>query len=106
MPKSRKVIECRHCARKTINFGRGLCTGCYRHIRVRSAYPPDMRYVNSGGSPEEITDEELDLRIEQMHNSHPLWVPFRGPPDHPDYNRIVAEREKAGLPARHPEDHR
>jgi hypothetical protein len=53
-----------------------------------------------GLPPTRLTDTDLDARIA----AHPLWKPSPVPPSDPAYNAIVAERETAGLPPRHPAD--
>lgn len=69
-------------------------------------YPPDPRYRSCGRNNDHLTDDEVDALIEEQQATHPLWRPFPGPPSHPLFNKIVSAREAAGLPARHPDDHK
>ena len=55
----------------------------------------------------EPTDEEVEglfAAYERQRAKHPLWQPCPWPPHTPEYAQVVAEREAAGLPPRHPDD--
>jgi hypothetical protein len=62
---------CRHCA---VGSGshrpRGLCTVCYRDVKIRLRYPNKPR----GGQEErDPTEEELEAIISQQMASLPRW---------------------------------
>lgn len=88
---------------------RGLCEACWQNARVRGKHLARLRgKAAAAGSadpaPAEPSDADLDDEIERMLTDHPLWKPCPYHPTDPRYNRVVAEREAAGLPCRHPGD--
>lgn len=105
MPRTNRIIQCRHCGCETHNCGRFLCQKHFKDVEIRALYPADPRYC-SVKQNDNMSDDEVDAMIEEQQATHPLWRPTPLLAHDPRYNEIVAAREAAGLPARHPDDHK
>lgn len=98
------MATCRHCHKKRANQRRHLCSRCYASLRIRALYPPGCDGYGHGAGAIVAPGGDVHAALAQEWEKHPLWVPVPYTVDDPRYNVVVAAREEAGLPGRHPGD--
>ncbi len=89
---------CRHCRAHPAHRPRGLCWTCYYTPEISALYPTTSKYAPKTRRP---SDDDI---VEWVRARNKWWRPCPFPADDPRYNKVVALREAAGLPARHPGD--